>query len=148
MPLHVTIHFNGWGDYPNPAGYTQEKVHSPWEGPYVRKVVTLEGVKHAMAPFADCGCPLEQRVSAYLLSDLKAVVPFYELQKAGDFKPGVTKGVEFTTGRVAAGAAELRDEIILAWRASAAAKVGYPPVAVADVESGRVDPYDALYGGD
>jgi len=149
MPLHVSIHFNGWGDYPNPSGYTQEKVHSPWEGAYVRKVVTLETVKGAMAPFADCDCPITERVGAYLGRTLATVGPFYELEKAGAFEPGVIKGVEFTTERVAAGAAELRDEILLAWRARGEAKIGYrPAISVADVEAGKIDPYDSLYGGD
>ncbi len=83
------------------------------------------------------------------MDDWKTIIPFYELQKAGAFQSGVARGVEFTTGRVAAGAAELRDEIILAWRASADGKVGYQPeITVPDVVSGKVDPYDALYGDD
>ncbi|HUO12965.1 MAG TPA: S1/P1 Nuclease, partial [Caulobacteraceae bacterium] len=32
MPLHASIHFNGWGPYPNPDGYTEAHVHVPWEG--------------------------------------------------------------------------------------------------------------------
>jgi hypothetical protein len=149
MPLHASIHYNGWGAFPNPNGYTQDKVHSPWEGIYVRQVVTPEAMRAAMAPFRDCGCPIEQRVGAYLAGDAATVVAFYELEKAGAFKLGVVKGVEFTTGRIAAGASELRDEIVLAWRASADGKVGYQPeVAVPDVESGKIDPYGSLYGGD
>lgn len=149
MPLHVSMHYNGWGPYPNPNGYTQAKVHSPWEGRYVREVVTLRAVESAMAPSADCNCPIAQRVGAYLQATLQTAEPFYELEKAGDFKRGVMKGVDYTTQRIAAGAAELRDEILLAWRASASAKFGYKPaIPVSDVESGRVDPYDSLYGGD
>jgi hypothetical protein len=149
MPLHVSIHYNGWGAFPNPNAYTQDKVHVPWEGPYTGQVVTPEAVRAAMQPFKDCSCAIEQRVGAYLNADLATTVPFYELEKAGAFKPGVVKGVEFTTGRVAAGAAELRDEVILAWKASAEAKVGYQPdVTVPDVESGKIDPYDSLYGDD
>jgi hypothetical protein len=149
MPLHTSVHFNGWGPFPNPNGYTLEHVHVPWEGLYVRQVVTPAAIKAAMSPFHDCGCPIEQRVGAYLADDLATVVPFYELEKAGAFRPGVAKGVEFTTGRVAAGASELRDEIVLAWKASAGAKIGYQPeLSVEDVESGKVDPYDSLYGDD
>ena len=149
MPLHASIHYNGWGSFPNPNGYTLEHVHVTWEGPYVRQVVTFGAMKAAMAPFHDCTCPIDQRVGAYLAADLATVIPFYELEKAGAFKPGVAKGVDFTTGRVAAGASELRDEIVLAWRASADAKIGYQPeLSVGDVESGKVDPYDSLYGDD
>jgi hypothetical protein len=149
MPLHASMHYNGWGSYPNPNNYTQDRVHSPWEGAYVRQFVTPAGVSAGMRPFTDCNCPMEQRVGAYLTDDTNAVVPFYELQKAGAFQPGVAKGVAFTTARVAAGAAELRDEIVLAWRASATAKVGYQPaVTVPDAEAGKVDPYLSLYGDD
>jgi hypothetical protein len=149
MPLHVSVHHDGWGTYPNPGGYTQEHVHVPWEGRYVHRVVSPAALAAAMLPFHDCDCPIEQRVGAYLSDDLATMVPFYELEKAGAFKPGAAKGVEFTTGRVAAGAAELRDEIVLAWRASADGKVGYAPeLSVGDVESGKVDPYDSLFGDD
>jgi hypothetical protein len=102
-----------------------------------------------MAPFHDCACQIQQRVGGYLMDDVRQVVPFYELQKAGAFQPGVARGVDFTVARVAAGAAELRDEIVLAWRASTDVKVGYKPeLSVADVEAGKVDPYDSLYGVD
>jgi hypothetical protein len=149
MPLHVSVHYNGWGDFANPNGYTTEKVHVPWEGPYVRQAVAYAAMRADMRPFQDCGCPIEQRVGAYLTGDLASVIPFYELEKAGAFKPGVVKGAQFTTERVAAGAAELRDEIILAWKASASESVGYQPsVSVADVEAGKVDPYDSLFGAD
>jgi len=149
MPLHATIHFNGWGAFPNPNGYTLERVHVAWEGAYVRQVVALDAVEAAMRPFHDCDCRIDQRVGAYLSDDLTTMVQFYELEKAGAFRPGVASGVQFTTGRVAAGAAELRDEIVLAWRASADAKVGYAPeLSVSDIESGKIDPYDSLYGDD
>jgi hypothetical protein len=149
MPLHTSIHHDGWGAFPNPNGYTLAHVHVPWEGAYVRRVVTLAALKAAMGPFHDCNCPIDQRVGAYLSDDLAAMIPFYELEKAGAFKPGVAKGVAFTTGRVAAGATELRDEIVLAWKASPDIKVGYQPeLNVGDIESGKVDPYDSLYGDD
>ena len=50
--------------------------------------------------------------------------------------------------RLAAGASELRDMIINAWRSSGTSQVGYPAVKVTDVVSGAVDPWDALYGAD
>ncbi len=149
MPLHTSIHFNGWGPFPNPNGYTTDRIHVPWEGGYVRRAVTAAAVAAAMPPYRDCHCPIEQRVGAYLKDDYLQVVPFYELEKAGAFQPGVAKGVAFTTGRVAAGAAELRDEIVLAWQASEGATIGYQPaISVSDVEAGKVDPYVSLYGDD
>ncbi|MGC3944183.1 MAG: hypothetical protein QM762_06600 [Chryseolinea sp.] len=33
QPLHVTVHYNGWGDYPNPKGYTTgEDTDGSFEG--------------------------------------------------------------------------------------------------------------------
>ena len=51
------------------------------------------------------------------------------------------RGVDFADARLAAGASELRDMIVDAWRASAKTKVGYPGVSLRDVEAGKVDPY-------
>jgi hypothetical protein len=149
MPLHVSIHFNGWGPFPNPNGYTTSPVHSPWEGPYVRANVSYDAVLSRVGAFQDCACPIEQRVGGYLSATLGTVIPFYELEKAGAFQQGGGAGLAYTAGRIAAGATELRDEIVLAWRASESDSVGYKPaIPVADIEAGKVDPYDGLYGGD
>ncbi|HUO12419.1 MAG TPA: S1/P1 Nuclease [Caulobacteraceae bacterium] len=149
MPLHVTVHFNGWGPYPNPNGYTTSPVHTPWEGTYVRLNVPYDAVLSRVGTFQDCSCPIEQRAGAYLATTLATVIPFYELEKSGAFREGGGKGLAYTADRLAAGATELRDEIVLAWRASEADTVGYKPmISVADIEAGKVDPYDSLYGGD
>ena len=50
QPLHVTVHFNGWGDFANPNGYSQAKLHSPFEGVLVRETVTPQAVAKAMNP--------------------------------------------------------------------------------------------------
>lgn len=42
------------------------------------------------------------------------------------------------TQQLAAGVAELRDEIVDAWRQSEQIAVGYPPVRVSDIESHAV----------
>ncbi|MCW5761531.1 MAG: S1/P1 Nuclease, partial [Phenylobacterium sp.] len=76
------------------------------------------------------------------------VVPLYEMEKAGGMAPGDPRGPAFAAGRLAAGASELRDVIVEAWRASGARQVGWKPVAVKDVLAGKVDPYPALYGID
>lgn len=76
------------------------------------------------------------------------VVPFYELYKAGGFRKGDPRGEAFALARVASGAAWLRDLTAQVWRDSGEAKVGWPEVPVADIESGKVDPWEALYGRD
>ena len=148
QPLHVTIHFNGWGDYPNPAGYSTARLHGPFESDLVQQNVRAADVRTKVAPFRSCDCTIEKRVADYLLATGKLVIPFYELEKAGGLKPGDPRGPAFATDRIAVGASELRDVIVEAWRASENSKVGWKPVAVKDVLAGTADPYPALYGID
>ena len=148
QPLHVSEHFNGWGAFPNPRGFTQDRVHAPFEGIFVRDFVKLSAVRADMTPFADCRCPIDQRVETYLAATNRAVTPFYELYKAGAFTGGDARGRAFAAQRLAAGASELRDEVVDAWRASARGQVGWPAVNVADVQAGKLDPFDSLFGAD
>jgi hypothetical protein len=148
QPLHVTVHFNGWGDFPNPGGYTMAKIHSPFESDLVQASVKEAGVIARMAPPKDCKCTLAKRVSDYLAATGALVIPFYQLEKAGGLAPGDPRGPAFATQQLAVGASELRDLIVEAWRVSASETVGYKPIAVADVLAGKVDPYMALYGVD
>lgn len=148
QPLHVTIHFNGWGDFPNPNDFTTAKVHGPFESDLVQATVTEAGVEAKMLPPKDCNCAIAKRVADYLATTGALVVPFYELEKAGGLAPGDARGPAFATQQIAVGASELRDLIVQAWHVSANETVGYKPVAVADVVAGKVDPYSALYGID
>ena len=50
QPLHVTTHYNAWGDYPNPNNYTSERIHGPFEGEFIHRFVTDAQVCAAMAP--------------------------------------------------------------------------------------------------
>lgn len=148
QPLHVTVHFNGWGDYPNPKAYTKAKIHSVVEGGFVRASVSPVQVRAGMKPFRPCDCPREERTARYLAATGAKVEELYALEKAGGFTSGDARGAAFVTELLAAAASELRDVVIEAWRAGADAQVGWPAVSVADVEAGRVDPFDALYGRD
>lgn len=148
QPLHVTTHFNGWGDYPNPKGYSTAKLHGPFESELVHDRVKAADVRAGMAPFRSCACAIEARVADYLVATGQQAIPFYELEKAGGLAAGDPRGPAFATQRMAVGASELRDVIVEAWRASENSKVGWKPVAVKDVMSGKVDPYPALYGVD
>jgi hypothetical protein len=148
QPLHVTVHFNGWGSGPNPGGFTLEHVHGPFEGDFVRNHVDAAAIRAAMTPYADCRCDIAHWTSAYLATTNHQVVPFYQLYKAGGFTGGDARGRAFAAARLGAGASALRDLVVDAWRVSATGHVGWPSVSVADVESGKVDPYDSLYGID
>ena len=146
-PLHVSVHYNGWGKGPNPNGYTLEHIHVPLEGPYVAAHVTLAMVKADMAPLRDCQCAVHVEVGRYLTESQKLIDAIYALEKDGGFKDGDPRGVNFLTARIAVGANELRDLIVQAWNASARMSVGYPGAPAADFEAGKVpDAYTLLHG--
>ena len=149
QPLHVTYHYNGWGNFPNPKGYTTERIHSAFEGDFVIHNLKIEGVRAAMRPPADCGsCDISAMSGAYLANTHQYVETVYQMWKDGELKDGNPKGTAFVTARVADGAAELRDMVVAAWNVSGKMVVGYPGVAAADVETGKAgDAYDLLYGG-
>lgn len=148
QPHHLSVHYNGWGAFPNPRGYTQEKVHGPFEGAFVRANLTPSRVAGSLPAYAPCKDRIEACTVAYLGRTYAQVIPYYELEKAGGFREGDPRGRAFAAERVAAATAQLRDFTVDAWRASAAASIGRPAVSVKDVEAGRADPYDVLYGTD
>ncbi|WP_374576641.1 S1/P1 Nuclease [Phenylobacterium sp.] len=148
QPLHVTVHYNGWGDYPNPNGYTTGKIHGPFEGDFVFANVKPADVTKAMSPLDVQDTSLERRTTEYLLKTSALVAPLYDLEKAGGLSDGNAQGVAFTTDRIAAGASELRNLIVIAWKMSATSNVGWPVLKVEDVLAGKADPYDFLYGKD
>ena len=148
QPMHVSIHYNGWGDYPNPHNYTQDKIHLPFEGAFVQANVTKAGVKAAMGPSAPCSAPIQACVSSYLSATVTGVEPVYRLWTEGAFARKDPRAVAFTTERVAAGAAALRDLVTKAWAASEDSAIGYPALSVRAVEQGAPVPFASLYGDD
>ncbi|MGR4865142.1 S1/P1 Nuclease [Caulobacter sp. LARHSG274] len=150
QPLHVSVHYNGWGDYPNPNGYTQSRAtHGNFEGPLV-KTLAAEGEVKALVPaYRDCGCSIESRTVTYLTTTASYVEPLYQLEKQGGLVAADPRAKVFVDQRLAAGAAELRDLVVDAWRASAKGTIGYrPEVSVDQVLSGAADPWNDLYGKD
>ncbi len=154
QPHHMSIHYNGWGDYPNPEGFTNSRqTHGMFEGAFIRRNARLDAIEAAMAAPSLDGFDLRTRVATYLNATLTQVVPFYRLEKAGAFAAdaeGATlePGVAFADARLAAGAGELRDLITLAWRAAGEQSIGWPAVKVAEVEAGTADPWLAMIGED
>lgn len=154
QPHHMSIHYNGWGDYPNPEGFTNARsTHGAFEGGFIRRNARLDAVEAAMpAPNLD-GFEMRARMATYLNATLAEVIPFYRLEKTGAFAADaegavLATGAEFATARLAAGAAELRDLITLAWRAAGEQSIGWPAVKVAEVEAGTADPWLAMIGED
>lgn len=148
QPLHVSIHYNGWGDYPNPSGYTTKKIHAHFEGEFVKHNLQRAAVAAQVGPYRSCDCSIEERTKALLLASLGQVTPLYALEKDGGFKKGDPRGVAFTTTRLAAGAQSVRDMIVQAWEESANTPIGYPMVNVRDIESGKIGATRAMFGAD
>jgi hypothetical protein len=149
QPMHISIHFNGWGPYPNPTGYsTSSSLHAWFEGAFVRLYVDRAAVAAAVRPYRDCGCSIEERTRTYLMATHAQVMPLYELELAGAFKNATPEGRDFVVQRLAAGAAEARDMIVDAWNASGDATVGYPERRVRDIEAGTIVPARMMFGGD
>lgn len=148
MPMHDSVHYNGWGDYPNPHNYTTAKIHSPFESAFVHAYVTEASVRASMPAPTRCADAVAACTVAYLQAGNAKVEPLYALWTAGGFENGDARGVGFATERVAAGAAALRDYVVRAWRESADQTVGYPAVKVSDVEAGAPLAFTAMYGAD
>jgi hypothetical protein len=149
QPLHTTVHFNGWGEFPNPSGFTESRqFHAAFESDLVRASIKLADVEAQMSPLRAIDGPLEPHIGAYLSATNAQVLPLYALEKAGGLAAGDPRGPAFATRQMAIGAGELRDLIVLAWRSADRQSVGWRPVAVADVLAGKTDPYTALSGID
>jgi hypothetical protein len=105
QPLHVSIHYNGWGDFPNPNGYTDsKKIHAYFEGEFVRHYLSRAAVSTELGPYQTCGCSIEEHTSMLLKATLDQVEPLYLLEREGGFRKSDPRGIAFATSRLAAGA--------------------------------------------
>ena len=152
QPMHVSVHYNGWGNYPNPNGFTTAGIHAPFEGSFVKNYVNFATVAQQVRPYTDRGVTTyEQRVPLYLAETLSQLVPVYQAAKDSNndnYATSQPAELAIVVKQLAAGAAELRDAIVDAWRQSANVTVGYPLVRVSDAEAGRVIVTPATFGSD
>ena len=150
QPHHTTIHYNGWDrNTPNPEGFTTSRqTHGDFENAFASRVARLDAVETAMPAPRDQAVTINGRIAAYLRTTLTEVTPFYRMEKAGAFRDTDPRGATFVNARLGAGAGELRDLIVLAWRASADVSIGWPAVKVAEVATGTADPWMAMVGED
>lgn len=120
QPLHTTNQYNGWIG-PNPNGYaTDHKIHGQFETAYVHANI-VRGDFQAQIPAQPrvIGDEFDDYL-AYLRHSNTLTEKVYQLYKAGAFTDaGTPEGKAFTTERLAAGAAQLRDMIVAAWVQSA-----------------------------
>ena len=149
QPMHVSVHYDGWGDFSNPRGYsTKAGLHALFEGAFVASYVRPADILKRLRPLRDCGCSIQMRTISYLRETHTQVIPVFELEKLGAFSESVAAGRDFAADRLAAAVSELRDMIVAAWQTSAHSTVGYPPVPVPDVESGKANPIRQMRGLD
>jgi hypothetical protein len=162
QPQHTSIHYNAWGQ-PNPNNYTEiPGFHQRFEGVWVKANLSRAAVLAAVPAFHDCACPIMARASAFILATNASIETLYQIEKRGGFPaPAIDAGGEpvraantdpeaakFATDLLARGAAEARDLMVLAWRESATAVVGWPGVNVADIESGKIVLTKTMYAND
>ncbi|MHB8147765.1 MAG: phospholipase C/P1 nuclease family protein, partial [Vulcanimicrobiaceae bacterium] len=147
QPLHITIHYNGWGRYPNPHGYTRKHIHAFFESTFVDRYAKAGAVASRIPAYKPAGpqhllsqSELGSMVGSYLEGTAGAVQPLYQLYGSGDFQRGSTRAIAFTDAQLARGATMYRNLVALAWQNSLYESVGYPPLQVRDILGGRVVP--------
>lgn len=69
-----------------------------------------------------------------------ARLPLYEIERRNGVGEAKPEAIAFATARVADGARELRDLIVVAWDDSIFESVGYPAIPVRDILSGTAMP--------
>lgn len=150
QPLHVSVHYDVWGNYPNPEDFSQVKgLHSRFESRFVSANIVEGDIEPLMTPLNVCDCTIEAQTADYLIASQSFVVPLFRLEKAHAFDDANTDGKAFVAARLAAGASELRDMAVEAWRASDDMKIGYSPaLSVKDIEAGTVDPLAMMQGSE
>ena len=148
QPMHVSVHVNGWGAYPNPEGYTDKPIHAYFEGEFVKDNIVRQAVLAEVPPWQPCNCSIDEQIRSLLQTSLAQVGPLYALEKDGGFDKGNPRGIAFVTARLAAGATAVRNMIVEAWLASADTPVGYPMVNMRDIDSGKVKVTRDLFGSD
>ena len=149
QPLHVSVHFNGWNGqkYGNPNNFSESRtIHARFETTLVRAVATEDLVLARVPALATSNDPILVQIGAYLTATASKVPDVYRLEAAGAIDTPSPAATSLVLDRLAAGAGQMRNFIVEAWLASADAKVGYPPIAVRDVESGAIAPTRANVG--
>ena len=145
QPLHVTLHYNGWGDFPNPENFTgAPDFHGRLESKFVDTNISAAQLASRLRPYRPCACAVRVRLTDFLMQTQVQVLPAYRLDQAGAFDSAAPEAKAFVIARLAEGAAQLRDLVVDAWTTSAEGTVGYPAIPLSDIEAGKADPLPLL----
>lgn len=142
QPMHISVHYDGWGDGPNPNNYpTAKGLHAKFEADFVNANITDADVAARMRPYRPCNCTIQQQTQDYLSASLAELIPMFEFAKAGAFDAATPQSKAFTAERLAVAATMLRDMVADAWTESGKATLGYKTkMTVAELEAGTADP--------
>jgi hypothetical protein len=139
QPMHVSVHYNGWGNGSNPQGFvTGPGLHAKFESAFVNANVRESDVLALMEPFRHCDDTVLACTEHYLTETSRWTIKLYQLEKQGAFDSPTPESKAFTVARLAAAANMLRNMIVDAWRASAQVPLGpQNSVPAADYEAGK-----------
>jgi hypothetical protein len=139
QPMHVSVHYDGWGDGPNPDGFTTEHgLHSKFETAFVTANAKPADVAARLRPYHHCEGTAQSCLQDYIATVAPQVRQIYVFEKAGALDAPTPESRAFVLDRMADGASNLRDLVVDAWRESANAQLGYKvKTPVADYESGK-----------
>jgi S1/P1 Nuclease len=153
QPMHVSVHYDGWGNFPNPSGYPERHgLHAKFESDFVSANVRESDIEPLMGSYSPLSGTIRDWTVTYLSTSQAKVIPLYELAKLHPFDGADATEKAFTIERLAAGARELRDLTAAAWYASERAKFGnFAQMSVEDAEQGKISTQallSALRGSD
>jgi hypothetical protein len=142
QPMHVSVHYDGWGDFPNPNGYpTAKGLHAKFEADFVNANIIDADVAARIKPYRPCDCTIQRWTQDYLSASLAQLIPMFDLAKQGAFDTATPQAKAFTAERLAVAATMLRDMVADAWTESGKATLGYKTkMTVAELEAGTADP--------
>ena len=146
QPLHVSVHYNGWGDLPNPQNFTGVNLHARFETDFVNVHIREADVAPSVGAYHPFDGAIQNHMTSYLLTTATHMETTYRLDQAQAFDQATPEAKTFAVARLADGAAMLRDMVADAWRESDKAVLGYGKnkLPLADVEAGKASPLSQL----
>ncbi len=91
--MHISVHYDGWGDGPNPSSYpTAKGLHAKFEADFVNANIADADVAARLKPYRPCDCTIQQQTQDYLAASLAQLIPMFELAKAGAFDAATPRG--------------------------------------------------------
>ena len=146
QPLHVSVHYNGWGDFPNPQGFSGKNLHARFETDFVNANIRESDVAPLIGPYRAGDGTIRDRTIRYLSGTAAHVETTYRLDLTQAFENATPEAKQFAAARLADGAMMLRDLVAGAWVESAGTVLGYGAhkLPLADVEAGKASPLSQL----